>query len=198
MGSDVGCQTAFAPAATCRLFLALLPPPALQEQVRALQQEFVVRFASRAALRSPPHITLVPPFEWPGSEWSALIGSLQIFAAGQDSIAIELSGFGAFAPRVIYIHVDPSEKLQQLQSGVQAHLLPLLNPKNPSTRPRPFVPHMTVAFRDLTPHQFRAAWPEFQSRQFQASFWAADLTLLQHDGRQWQVTEQFSLVSGSG
>ncbi|MFQ3614343.1 MAG: 2'-5' RNA ligase family protein [Cyanobacteriota bacterium] len=180
-----------------RLFLALLPPLPLQEQVRALQQEFVDRFASRAALRSPPHITLVPPFEWPRSEWPALIGSLRIFAASQDAISVELSGFGAFAPRVIYIQVVPSAELQQLQSGVQAHWLPLLNLKSPSTRSRPFVPHMTVAFRDLTHHHFRDAWLEFQPRRFQASFSVTHLTLLQHEGQQWQVAEQVSLGSGS-
>ncbi|MEN9201706.1 MAG: 2'-5' RNA ligase family protein [Thermostichus sp. DG_1_6_bins_120] len=177
-------------------FLALLPPPTLQEQVRALQQEFVVRFASRAALRSPPHITLVPPFEWPESQGSAWQGSLQEFAASQASVAVELSGFGAFAPRVIYIHVEPSEQLQQLQSAVQTLMQPLLSRKNPATSSRPFVPHITLAFRDLTPGNFRAAWPEFQLRQFQAAFEATDLTLLQHDGQQWQVVEQFSFKTG--
>lgn len=176
-----------------RLFLALLPPLPLQEQVRALQQEFVDRFSSRAALRSPPHITLVPPFEWLTSEWPTLIESLQVFAASQAPLSVELSGFGAFAPRVIYIQVVPSPELQQLQSRVQAHLLPLLHPKHPSTYSRPFVPHMTVAFRDLTPRHFHAAWPEFQLRQFQASFAATDLTLLQHDGQRWQVAAQFPL-----
>lgn len=38
-----------------RLFLALLPPPALQEQVTAIKQQFAEQFASQAALRSPPH-----------------------------------------------------------------------------------------------------------------------------------------------
>jgi len=28
-----------------------------------------------------------------------------------------------------------------------------------------FSPHMTVAFRDLTRQNFKAAWPEFQQRQ---------------------------------
>ncbi|MEN9230764.1 MAG: 2'-5' RNA ligase family protein [Thermostichus sp. DG02_5_bins_236] len=181
-----------------RLFLALLPPLPLQEQVRALQQEFVDRFSSRAALRSPPHITLVPPFEWPRSEWPALIGSLRVFATSQDSISVELSGFGAFAPHVIYIQVVPSSELQQLQSAVQTLMQPLLQPKNPATPSRPFVPHITLAFRDLTPGNFRAAWPEFQPRRFQAAFEATDLTLLQHDGQQWQVAEQFSFGSGSG
>ncbi|MFS8805191.1 2'-5' RNA ligase family protein [Synechococcus sp. R55.6] len=85
-----------------RLFLALLPPPALQEQVTAIKQQFAEQFASQAALRSPPHITLVPPFEWPSSDLPALTGSLEAFAKQQTPVAIQLSGFGAFAPRVIF------------------------------------------------------------------------------------------------
>lgn len=91
-----------------RLFLALLPPPDLQEQVTAIKQQFAEQFASRAALRSPPHITLVPPFEWPTAQLAALTGSLEAFAKEQAPVAVELCGFGAFPPRVIYIHVEPS------------------------------------------------------------------------------------------
>ncbi|MFS8807928.1 2'-5' RNA ligase family protein, partial [Synechococcus sp. R6-10] len=105
-----------------RLFLALLPPPALQEQVTAIKQQFAEQFASQAALRSPPHITLVPPFEWPSSDLPALTGSLEAFAKQQTPVAIQLSGFGAFAPRVIFIHVVPSPELQQLQAQAHHHM----------------------------------------------------------------------------
>ena len=174
-----------------RLFLALLPPPALQEQVTAIQQEFAEQFASRAALRSPPHITLVPPFEWPSSELPALTGSLEAFARRQTPVSIQLSGFGAFAPRVIFIHVVPSPELQRLQAQAHHHMGILLNQKETTAQGRPFVPHMTVAFRDLTPAHFRAAWPEFKTRSFQSAFVASALTLLLHDGKRWQVFAQF-------
>ncbi len=177
-----------------RLFLALLPPPDLQEQVTAIQQQIAEQFASRAALRSPPHITLVPPFEWPTAELAALTGSLEEFAKEQAPVAVELRGFGAFPPRVIYIHVEPSPELQRLQTQVQHHMNLLLKPEPSPVPPRPFVPHITVAFRDLRPAQFRAAWPQFQIRPFQGSFLASALTLLIHDSKRWQVFAEFSLL----
>ncbi|MFS8881519.1 2'-5' RNA ligase family protein [Synechococcus sp. H55.11] len=181
-----------------RLFLALLPPADLQEQVTAIKQQFAEQFASRAALRSPPHITLVPPFEWPTAELPALTGSLGEFAKEQAPVAVELRGFGAFAPRVIYIHVEPSPELQQLQAKTQRHMNLLLKPEPAPTPARPFVPHMTVAFRDLSPAQFRTAWPQFKTRPFQGSFLASALTLLSHDGKRWQVFAEFSLSTSEG
>ena len=181
-----------------RLFLALLPPADLQEQVTAIKQQFAEQFASRAALRSPPHITLVPPFEWPTAELAALAGSLEEFAKEQAPVAVELHGFGAFAPRVIYIHVEPSSELQQLQTRAQQHMSLLLRQQATTPPPRPFVPHITVAFRDLRPAQFRAAWPLFQNRPFQGSFLASALTLLVHDGKRWQVFAEFSLSATRG
>ncbi|GEM_PF-4671095 len=56
---------------------------------------------------------------------------------------------------------------------------------------RPFVPHITVAFRDLTPTNFKAAWAEFEARQVDFEFTADRLTLLVHDGRRWQVKSEF-------
>ncbi len=181
-----------------RLFLALLPPADLQEQVTAIKQQFAEQFASRAALRSPPHITLVPPFEWPTAELPALTGSLEAFAKEQAPVAVELCGFGAFPPRVIYIHVEPSPELQQLQAKAQQHMSLLLNLQATTAPSRPFVPHITVAFRDLRPAQFRAAWPQFKTRLFQGSFLASALTLLLHDGKRWQVFAEFSLSASEG
>jgi len=176
-----------------RLFLALLPPADLQEQVTAIKQQFAEQFASRAALRSPPHITLVPPFEWPTAELPALTGSLEAFARQQAPVAIDLRGFGAFPPRVIFIHVEPSLELQQLQAQAHRHMKLLLKQEEATAPARPFVPHMTVAFRDLSPAHFRTAWPQFQTRSFQSSFTASALTLLLHDRKRWQVFAQFSM-----
>ncbi len=176
-----------------RLFLALLPPADLQEQVTAIKQQFAEQFASRAALRSPPHITLVPPFEWPTAELAALTGSLEAFAKQQAPLPIDLRGFGAFPPRVIFIHVEPSLELQQLQAQAHRHMKLLLKQEEATAPARPFVPHMTVAFRDLSPAHFRTAWPQFQTRSFQSSFTASALTLLLHDRKRWQVFAQFSM-----
>ncbi|MFN6233029.1 MAG: 2'-5' RNA ligase family protein, partial [Microcystis sp.] len=45
-------------------FIALLPPPEVQEIATKIKVEFAEIYNSRAALKSPPHVTLQPPFRW--------------------------------------------------------------------------------------------------------------------------------------
>jgi 2'-5' RNA ligase len=54
---------------------------------------------------------------------------------------------------------------------------------------------MTVAFKDLTRQNFKAAWPEFEQRELQFEFAADNITLLQHDGKRWNVKSEFRLSS---
>lgn len=45
-------------------FIALVLPSPLYEEVTRLKEYFRDRYNSKAALRSPPHITLHMPFKW--------------------------------------------------------------------------------------------------------------------------------------
>jgi 2'-5' RNA ligase len=45
-------------------FIALLPPLEVQEIATKIKLEFAEIYNSRAALKSPPHVTLQPPFRW--------------------------------------------------------------------------------------------------------------------------------------
>jgi 2'-5' RNA ligase len=176
-----------------RLFVALLPSPVIQAQVRAIQMEVGDRYESRAALRSPPHITLQPPFEWPFEELTVVFDALAAFASGQPPLTITLSGFSAFAPRVIYIDVVSSPALLNLHLSLLGYTEQSLGIVDAIGKQRPFAPHMTIAFRDLTRQNFYIAWAAFQNRPFQAQFLATHLTLLMHDGQRWNVKQQLPL-----
>lgn len=179
-----------------RFFVALLPPQPIQDQVTAIKQEVADRYESRGALRSPPHITVQPPFEWAIAEVSNLQAGLQAFANRQRGIPITLSGFGAFPPRVIYVNVLRSSELLALHQALIEHCEASFGLLNPVEKQRPYAPHMTVAFRDLARQQFRIAWPEFELRSFAATFTATHLTLLIHDGQRWQVHSEFPFATG--
>jgi 2'-5' RNA ligase len=172
-------------------FMALLPPSNIQDDVNLIKQHFADCYGSRAAQKSPPHITLQPPFEWLAEEVPALKQCLSSFAHNRESVPITLSGFAAFPPRVIYINVLKTQELLTLQTDLMAHLEAVLGIVDPVSKSRAFSPHMTVAFRDLTRQNFKAAWQEFQQRQLQFEFTATQLTLLIHDGKRWNVSAEF-------
>jgi 2'-5' RNA ligase len=185
-----------------RYFIALLPPVEFQDYANQVRQHFADCYASRKAFNSPPHITLHSPFEWALDERDKLVVRLIEFARSLPAIPVTLQGFGAFPPRVIYINVGRSTELLALQNQLQQYCELDLGILNPDVG-RSFMPHMTVAFRDLTPENFKFAWPLFESQSLalsnasngQYQFVATELTLLQHHGQRWQVDGTIGLNS---
>lgn len=175
-------------------FIALLPPTAIQQEVNLIKHYFSEVYNSKAALKSPPHITLQPPFYWEQDRLLELKTVLQEFAQKQASISIILRKFAAFPPRVIYIDVINSQELLLLQQELNYLLESALNIVDRAGRKRSFTPHMTVGFKDLTKANFYQAWSEFQVKSFNYQFTASKLTLLQHNGQSWSFNAEFTLL----
>ncbi len=171
-------------------FIALLPPQAIQDYATGIKLHFAQRFSSRHALKSPPHITLQPPFKWRIDREQELNQSIATFAQTQAPIPIALNGFAAFAPRVIYINVDQTEPLLTLHQTLIEHLETTIALVDPKDKSRPYTPHMTVAFRDLTKQNFKVAWQTFKDRELYFEFTASHLTLLRHTGN-WTIDQEF-------
>lgn len=175
-----------------RFFIALLPPDEVQQFVNKVKQHFAEVYNSRAAQKSPPHITLQPPFEWQLAELPLLKHKLQDFVQAQLSIPVILEGYRAFKPRVIYINVLRTPELLAVHKDLMAYLESSLGIVHQVSKSRPFAPHLTVAFRDLTKQNFHKAWLEFEHRQLHFAFIVPQLTLLIHDGRRWEVSQEFN------
>lgn len=172
-------------------FIALLPPADLSQEITAIKQDFSDRYRSRAALKSPPHITLYPPFTWPETTIAQVRSTLASFAQTRSAFPIQLQGYGAFAPRVIYIHVEPTLALTQVHQDLLNVLDRSLQLRNARETQRPYRPHLTIAFRDLSRSSFEQAWPAYRDRPFQAEFLATHLTLLYHTRQRWMVDRTF-------
>ncbi|MFB2937265.1 2'-5' RNA ligase family protein [Aerosakkonemataceae cyanobacterium BLCC-F154] len=172
-------------------FIALLPPVSIQEEVNQIKQHFSDRYASSHAQKSPPHITLQAPFEWNREPVEVLEACLSEFASDRSQVPITLSGFAAFAPRVIFVNVLKTPELLNLQADLANHLKTTLGIVDERSQGRPFSPHITVAFKDLTKQNFKAAWPEFQDKPFQSEFIANQLTLLIHRNGRWNIFKEF-------
>lgn len=170
-------------------FIALVLPDPVAQAVRAFQQTIADRFGSRATLRSPPHITLVPPFHMHEETQDMACDALTLRAALSVPFWVTLTGFGAFGNRVIYVHVIPSGQLSGLAVSLTTTLLNcgiVLR----DTR-RPFHPHVTIGYKDLQPCAFDAAWKYFEGVTIDRSFEAGDSVLLMHGDRRWEEERRF-------
>lgn len=174
-------------------FLAILPPPDITEQVRALQHEIADRFGPRRALRIPVHITLEPPFRRADADAEWMCSHLQDFFAHVGAFDLELKNFGAFRQDVVFIEVTANLALLELQQHLSTYLRQ--EPAIITTAPyhAGYKPHLTLANRDVTPASYRKIWQMLQTKKFFARFRVAGVTLLRHDGKMWQVYREFLL-----
>ncbi|WP_088890124.1 2'-5' RNA ligase family protein [Leptolyngbya ohadii] len=174
-----------------RFFIALIPPQDIRDYADRVIQELTDRFQTRTA-KAPPHVTLQPPFEWEMDQVSQLEDRLQQFVQGRSPVPVAISGFGAFAPRVLYLNVLKTQELLALQSELAMDLeqIGIFDPKG---KQRGFSPHLTVASRNINKSTFKAAWAELQPRSVEFEFAGDRLILLIHDGQRWQVRSEFGL-----
>jgi len=177
-------------------FIAVIPPELIQNEVTEFKNHFLEKYGIRQALKSPPHITLHPPFNWPESKEDDLKEGLTRFAAKNNRFSITLNGFGAFKPRVIFVDALHNKELELLFERIEYYLERKWDIDNQLRKGRKFNPHMTIAFRDLTKEQFFHSWPEFKDRNYQREFIANDISLLRHNGKFWDVIDYAPLNKG--
>ncbi|MCK5367217.1 MAG: 2'-5' RNA ligase family protein [Cyclobacteriaceae bacterium] len=166
-------------------FIALIPDEPLREQVNALKLEFSKSYHTVHALKSPPHITLIPPFTLENKNEKRIAKHLLDFAGSCTSFEVSISDYGAFKPRVVYLKIIKNDMLESLQKS----LVEKCN-KNLGfniNMSKPFSPHMTLAFRDLSPQMFYKAWEKYKFETFRTSFKAKSLFLLKHNGKCWDI-----------
>ncbi len=177
-------------------FIALVPPEPVFSEALAVKQEMAEKYGTKAALNSPPHITLHMPFRMKEAKEELLTGKLKEVVEGVESFEIHLDGYGAFEPRVIYIDVKKTESLSGLYHKVRKTMQRFLHMDNADWKNRGFHPHLTVAFRDLKKPLFKAAWNEFRDKVFSGSWKAGQVMLLKHNGSNWEIYREFPLSKG--
>lgn len=172
-------------------FLAIIPPSPIYEEVMEFKNEVLEKFDSKAALRSPPHITLHMPFKWKDKKENFLIEKLSSFEFTDYPFDIQLKDFDFFPPKVVFVNVAKNNLLVQVQKQLVKHVRNQLNILNADYKDMPFHPHMTIAFRDLKKTLFSEAYEYFSEKKYQASFEVVGFHLMKHDGKRWNKFQFF-------
>ena len=168
-------------------FMAIIPDESICEVVTAIKQDFAKIYHSKAALKSPPHITLIPPFHFDDESENKLIEQLKSFCNSQISFRLELNGFGAFVPRVIFIRIGQNDNLFTLFENVNKHFEDTMGIVSKRRKGRNFSPHMTVAFSDLSKDMFFKAWKKYKHQNIYFEFEVEGISLLRHNGKFWDI-----------
>ena len=166
-------------------FLGLTLPEEFEEEVETLRRRF-------AAPKTAPHITLIPPFTWPGTDLE-LEQIISESIQGVSPFTIKAQGIGRFGRRVIYIHVELSEELmglyEILESGLERQGVV------EKEKDRSYRPHITLATR-LSPGEFNHYMEELQDYSPSEEFLCQQVALfkmtVQGRTRRWHILKQIS------
>lgn len=132
-------------------------------------------FACKSGHGTPPHITLLAPFSLPrgfsdGDVFeTAAVAFSECFQKNVIPFAAEISGFGAFAERTLFLNVMDSKNWQDAHSiFAKKFSANILSQVKKSARK--FFPHLTIANRDIPPGTMDEALRHFSELDFKSKF----------------------------
>ncbi|WP_246496207.1 2'-5' RNA ligase family protein [Chitinophaga varians] len=176
-------------------FIALLPTAEVGKEIIKIKQEFAEQYGPMYALKVLPHITLQVPFTADPALEKAFCDELTEFAKTQAPFEVSLKNFGTFPNkqnRVLFINVEKSETMATMHRQLINFLRKEFGFSTMLARTG-FTPHVTVAFKDLDDEQFNKAWPEYENKEYEATFKVNNLYFLRHNGKSWEVLQKCKL-----
>jgi 2'-5' RNA ligase len=167
-----------------KYFLALVPPPEILQQAHDIKLLIRDHFGIKYALKSPPHVTLKMPFSYNESKEILLEKKLEDFLIAKKTFTLKIDGVGTFGKRVIFLGIQKSPELIELQYSLKSFCKKELNLVD-ELSDRNYYPHLTVAFKDLKVGQFDEVLDLVKAQKFQAEYYAVDLAILKRIEQKW-------------
>jgi 2'-5' RNA ligase len=167
-------------------FIALLAPENINAKILQWKYFFKEKYGCIVGLKSPAHITLVPPFWMKPESESALINSINEFSLNRTPFELKLKDFSSFKPKVIFVNIVANEMLDQLHQNFYDYIM--AGNKFPIKKDeRVFQPHITIATRDLYKKTYYEAWEIFSTKKYEAAWQINGISLLKHNSINWEV-----------
>jgi 2'-5' RNA ligase len=86
-----------------------------------------------------------------------------------------------------------NDNLEALHLNLHQYCKKNLNVFNANYKDKGFLPHLTLAFRDLKKPMFAKAWEEFEHKDYAGEFSVENFVLLKHNGKIWEIFQEFPL-----
>ncbi|MBP7273683.1 MAG: 2'-5' RNA ligase family protein [Saprospiraceae bacterium] len=163
-------------------------------EVMQFKQYAATHFHTKHAQNSPPHITIVPPFKCSQTTVTALKEDLKDLVLYEESSIVQINGFGHFADKVIYLKIENSRYLQGIYQKVNGLLYNNYEVLNITIKQK-FIPHITIANRDLSTDFFPFAYKYFSALPYQKDCLIESLAILKYEEHRWILESLFDLKS---
>ncbi len=138
------------------------------------------------ALKSPPHVTVIPPFWMEPHRISKLRRIVEEWAGSYPPFVWSLDGFSHFDERVVFIAPFADAPLEEMQRALVQRLQG--NPLRLKLRTRKhFHPHVSVAVRIPDADTYQLCWQLVNRMHFSCQYPQLDVAILQYNGKKWDI-----------
>ena len=176
-----------------KYLITVLPPSVISKEIVEMQKEVVSRFGCSHAQKAPPHITVIPPFDCSVEKKTEFVAELIRFLNDKPMVysIIELDNFQRFESRTLFVDVAKNEAFE----GFCKALKLLFNQQKiikQRAEKHYFVPHITLANKDITKRDFKKAWEIFKDRVYQRGFTLKEISILELKGGVWKLVDSIA------
>lgn len=168
-------------------FVGVLVPERISDVVENCRAWMGEYFGCKSGYRTAPHITLVAPFSIVDPEgFGALEGALYGWARTMRPFEASVTGFGAFAERTVFAHVDENPAWLEWYASLTRALKDAY-PRTIPARGEKFTPHLTVANRDIPNGAVPLALAHLAELGLHETFTVDNVALFAWRGDSWSV-----------
>src|SRR5205085_11268941 len=96
-------------------FIAIVLPQFLNEKVLGYKNLMLEKYNCRVGLKSPAHITIIPPFWMEEEKEQQLVTDINLISKPFYLFTISTNNFSAFKPKTIFVATQPNEQLDELK-----------------------------------------------------------------------------------
>jgi len=173
--------------------VAIVPPEPLFSFVKEEQNFIAQKWNARQALRTPPHITLIPPISLDERESAELERISNEIASQHPSFRLKVTRYDSFSPKVIYLKPNFPHALSVLYTGLMKTILVKIPHAMQKYPYESFVPHITLAYRDLDPLRFKEVWKYYKNKKVNFAVDINRISILDNTSDGWVITSEYDL-----
>ena len=175
--------------------VAIVPPEPLFSFVKEEQNFIAQKWNVRQALRTPPHITLIPPISLDEGESEELDRISKEIASMHASFRLKVTKYETFSPKVIYIKPSFPYVLRVLYTDLMDAIIAKIPHAIQKYPYESFVPHITIAYRDLDPLRFKEVWKYYKNKKVNFAVDIERICILDNSAEGWVISDSYELTA---
>jgi 2'-5' RNA ligase len=164
-------------------YIALLPADDVSLQLRRYQAQAKARFGVCSAMRSLPHLTLIPPVRLDELQLTSIKSRLSSISAKTSGFYLASNGWDHFSQHCIYLSITTSEQLLDLNNNLELSFKHLICRRQEVN----FTPHISLVTRDINHSKFAEIYQWVQNLGYPALVPFLQLVVFSQTATGWQI-----------